>query len=38
QGAAETRPFATEQFHEMVAIGQKACIKIDALQREALGL
>ena len=38
QGAAETRPFATEQFQEMVAIGQKACLNVDALQRKALGL
>jgi len=38
QGAAETQPFAIEQFHEMVAIGQKACISVDALQRQALGL
>jgi ribonuclease PH len=38
QGAAETRPFTTEKFHEMVAIGQKACINVDALQRKALGL
>ena len=38
QGAAETRPFATEQFTEMVAIGQKACLNVDALQRKALGL
>ncbi len=38
QGAAETRPLTTEQFHEMVSIGQKACTGIDALQRQTLGL
>lgn len=38
QGAAETKPLAVEQFHEMVAIGQKACISVDELQRKALGL
>lgn len=38
QGAAETKPMAIEQFHEMVALGQKACINIDALQRKSLGL
>ncbi|HIE68790.1 MAG TPA: redoxin domain-containing protein [Planctomycetes bacterium] len=38
QGAAEKQPFAIEQFHEMVAIGQKSCLGINALQRAALGL
>jgi ribonuclease PH len=38
QGAAETKPLAVEQFHEMVAVGQKACISVDELQRKALGL
>jgi len=38
QGAAEKRPFAIEQFHEMVALGQKTCVGIDALQRKALGI
>lgn len=38
QGAAEKLPIAAEQFHEMVAIGQKSCVGIDALQRAALGL
>ena len=38
QGAAEKQPFAIELFHEMVAIGQKSCIGINALQRAALGL
>ena len=38
QGAAEKQPMAIEQFHEMVAIGQKACIGIDELQRKSLGL
>ena len=27
-----------EQFHEMVAIGQKACESVDKLQRQALGI
>ena len=38
QGAAEKAPFAVEQFHEMVAIGQRSCQNVDKLQREALGL
>lgn len=38
QGAAEKSPFAVEQFHEMVALGQKACVGIDALQRKSLGI
>lgn len=38
QGAAETAPFAVEQFHEMVALGQRSCQDVDKLQRQALGL
>lgn len=38
QGAAEKAPFAVEQFHEMVAIGQKSCENVDKLQRESLGI
>ena len=38
QGAAETQPFSTEKFHEMVSIGQKVCTGINELQRKALGL
>ena len=38
QGAAEKAPFAVEQFHEMVAIGQRSCESVDRLQRQALGL
>ena len=38
QGAAEKQPFSTEQFHEMVAIGQRSCAGIDELQKKALGL
>lgn len=38
QGAAEKQPIALEQWQEMVAIGQQTCKRIDALQREALGL
>ncbi len=38
QGAAEKAPFRVEQFHEVVAVGQKACESVDRLQREALGI
>ena len=38
QGAAEKAPFAVEQFHEVVAVGQRACEGIDKLQRQALGI
>lgn len=38
QGAAETAPFAAEQFHEMVALGQRSCERVEKLQRQALGL
>ena len=38
QGAAEKQPFAIEQFHEMVALGQQSCKRVDELQRQALGL
>ncbi|MCB9877895.1 MAG: ribonuclease PH [Planctomycetes bacterium] len=38
QGAAEKQPFALEQFQQMIALGQKACVQVDELQRKALGL
>ena len=38
QGAAEKQPFTLEKFQEMVSLGQKACERVDQLQREALGL
>jgi len=38
QGAAEEQPFALEQFHEMVSLGQRTCAGIDELQKAALGL
>jgi ribonuclease PH len=38
QGAAEGAPFAVEQFHEMVSLGQRSCESVDKLQRQSLGL
>ncbi|MBL9077476.1 MAG: ribonuclease PH [Planctomycetes bacterium] len=38
QGAAEKRPFSLEQFQQMLAMAQLACTRIDALQKQALGI
>ena len=38
QGGAEKKPFAMEQFHEMVTMGQNACATIRDLQKKALGI
>lgn len=38
QGGAEKRPFAIEQFQQMVAMGQTACAQIVELQKKALGV
>jgi ribonuclease PH len=38
QGGAEKRPFAMEQFHQMVALGQSTCARIHELQKQALGI
>lgn len=38
QGGAEKRPFAIEQFQQMVAMGQTACAQIVELQKKTLGI
>ncbi|MBM3973603.1 MAG: ribonuclease PH [Planctomycetes bacterium] len=38
QGGAEKRPFAMEQFHQMIALGQTGCAAINGLQKKSLGI
>lgn len=38
QGAAERRPFALDQFQEMLTMGQKCCIDVLELQKKTLGI
>ena len=38
QGGAEKRPFAMEQFHQMIALGQTGCAAITDLQKKSLGI
>ncbi len=38
QGGAEKRPFAMEQFHQMIALGQTGCAAITELQKKSLGI
>ena len=38
QGGAEKRPFAMDQFHQMIALGQTGCTAITELQKTALGI
>ena len=38
QGGAEKRPFAVEQFQQMVAMGQVGCATVIDLQKKSLGI
>lgn len=38
QGGAEKKPFAIEQFQQMIAMGQAGCTAISDLQKKALGI
>lgn len=38
QGGAEKRPFAMEQFHQMIGLGQTGCAAIHELQKKSLGI
>jgi len=38
QGGAEKKPFAMDQFHQMIAMGQTACATIHELQKKSLGI
>jgi len=38
QGGAEKRPFAIEQFQQMVAMGQATCAALIELQKKSLGI
>jgi ribonuclease PH len=38
QGGAEKRPFAVDQFQQMIAMGQAACAAIGELQKKSLGI
>lgn len=37
-GGAEKRPFALDQFQQMLALAQQACGDVTALQKQALGI
>ena len=38
QGAAESSPFPIDQFHEMLAMGQRGCANVVEMQKQTLGL
>ena len=38
QGGAEKRPFAMDQFQQMLALGQTGCATVVDLQKKALGI
>lgn len=38
QGGAEKRPFAMDQFQQMIALGQAGCTQITELQKKSLGI
>ena len=37
-GGAEKRPFAFDQFQQMLTLAQQACGDITAMQKQALGI